>query len=108
MMYCIITYTMPKIIKIIPNKFDWNKGNKEKNLIKHKVSYYECEQIFFNKPLHTLRDKKHSQKEKRYIAIGKTRIKRQLFIIFTFRNNKIRIISARDLSRKERKIYDKK
>lgn len=99
---------MPKVIKIIPRKFDWNKGNKEKNLAKHKVNYYECEQVFFHKPLHILRDKKHSQKEKRYIAIGQTKRKRQLFIIFIMRNNKVRIISARDLSRKERRIYGKK
>ena len=96
---------MVKLIKVIPKKFDWNQANKEKNLIKHKVEYQECEQIFFYKFLHILRDKKHSQKEKRFIAIGKTKKKRQLFIIFTMRNNKIRIISARDLSRKERKIY---
>lgn len=93
---------------IIPKKFNWDRGNKEKSLIKHNVNYQECEQVFFNRPLHTLRDKKHSQKEKRYLAIGQTKRRRQLFIIFTIRNSKIRVISARDLSRKERRIYGSK
>ncbi len=99
---------MPIKIKIIPRQFDWDTGNKEKNLVKHRVNYQECEQVFFNRPLHTLRDKKHSQKEKRYIAVGKTKKKRQLFIIFTIRNKQIRVISARDLSKKERRIYGQK
>lgn len=99
---------MPIKIKVIPRQFDWDTGNKEKNLVKHRVKYQECEQVFFNKPLHILKDKKHSQKEKRYLAVGKTKKRRQLFISFTIRNKRVRVISARDLSKKERKIYDQK
>jgi len=99
---------MPKVIKIIPKKFDWNKGNQEKNLIKHKVSYKESEEVFFNKPLRIFPDKKHSKTEVRLVALGKTDKKRKLTIIFTLRNKKIRIISAREMSRKERKTYEKK
>ena len=99
---------MPKVIKIIPKKFDWNKGNKEKNLIKHKVSYKESEEIFFNKPLRIFPDKKHSKTEIRFTALGKTDKQKQLTIIFTLRNKKIRIISAREMSRKERKRYEQK
>lgn len=99
---------MPIKIKVIPEKFNWDTGNKEKNLVKHQVDYHECEQVFFNKPLHILRDKKHSQKEKRYIAVGKTKKWRQLFISYTVGNNQIRVISARDLNKKERNIYGQK
>lgn len=99
---------MPKKIKVIPKKFDWNTGNQEKNLIKHKVNYHECEQVFFNKPLRIFRDKKHSKTETRLMALGKTNKKRRLIIIFTIRNKKIRVISAREMSRKERKTYEQK
>ena len=87
--------------------FDWDDGNICKNEVKHNVDMIECESIFFNKPLLLFPDQKHSQKESRYYALGRTNFKRNLFIVFTIRNNKIRVISARDMSRKERKIYEK-
>ncbi len=85
--------------------FDWDDGNRDKNWIRHQVSNAECEEIFFNIPLLLADDKKHSQVEKRYYALGKTDAKRLLFIAFTLRENKIRVISARDMSEKEREIY---
>ncbi len=90
-----------------PTEFHWDSSNIEKNWIKHKVDYRECEQVFFNRPLKIFEDIKHSQKEKRYAALGMTEKKRKLFIIFTLRKSKIRVISARDVSRKERSIYEK-
>lgn len=87
--------------------FDWDEANKTKNWIKHKVSAKECEEIFFNEPLITFRDNIHSWKEKRYKALGITIKGRRLHITFTIRDNKIRVISARDQSRKERKLYEK-
>ena len=87
--------------------FDWNNGNIKKSWIKHKVDYKECEAIFFNEPLLILPDELHSQKEIRYYALGITFNKRLLFISFTFRNNKIRIISVRAMNKKEQKIYEK-
>ena len=87
--------------------FDWDSGNIDKNTKKHKVSNFECEEVFFNQPLLTFVDDKHSQKEKRFYILGRTLQNRKLFIVFTIRNNKIRTISARDMSRKERKIYEK-
>ncbi|MBU0618947.1 BrnT family toxin [Patescibacteria group bacterium] len=93
--------------KIKPIKFDWDKDNKYKNWEKHKVDFKECEEIFFNKPLKTLYDTKHSQKENRFIAFGKTNKNKKLYIVFTIRSNKIRIISARKQSQKERKYYEK-
>ena len=85
--------------------FEWDAGNKDKNWIKHKVSNTECEQIFFNQPLVVHFDEKHSDREKRFYALGHTDLDRRLFIVFTIRNKKIRIISARDMSRKEKEIY---
>jgi len=88
--------------------FQWDRGNTEKNLIKHNVENWECEQIFFNRPLVVLDDPKHSVSEKRWAAFGKTDAERFLVVIFTQRNNLIRIISARDMNRRERTFYDEK
>lgn len=89
-------------------KFDWNKHNQFKNWEKHRVDYRECEQVFFNRPIRFLHDKKHSQIEERFIALGITDKKRKLIITFTIRSNKVRIISARNQSRKERRLYEQK
>lgn len=85
--------------------FDWDEGNLKKNWIKHKVSPFECEQIFFNQPLVLTNDAKHSQLELRYYALGRTDADRYLFVVFTVRKKLIRIISARDMNRKEKKAY---
>ena len=87
-------------------KFQWDKGNTGKNL-KHKVKDEEAEQIFFDKNKVISNDISHSQKEKRYIVIGKTRKGRLLFTIFTFRGKHIRIISSRDINKKEVYFYEK-
>ncbi len=88
--------------------FDWDEGNIDKNWEKHKVDFRECEEVFFNHPLLINFDKKHSsQKEKRYQALGKTDRGRKLFIAFTLRDNKIRIISARDQRKEEKQKYEK-
>lgn len=94
--------------KLQPLKFDWNKHNQFKNWEKHKVKYQECEQVFFNKPISLLYDKKHSQVEERFVVLGITDAKRKLIITFTIRNQKIRVISARNQSRKERRLYEQK
>ena len=86
--------------------FEWDEGNKDKNWIKHKVNINECEEIFFNQPLIINIDKKHSEIETRFYALGHTDLNRKLFIVFTIRGKKIRVISVRDMSRKERKIYE--
>ena len=87
--------------------FEWDKGNLLKNWEKHRVSPSECEEVFFNRPLISGIDKKHSKKEQRYYALGITDIKRKLFIVFTVRDNLIRVISARDMSKNEWKVFDK-
>ena len=97
-------------MKILPKPiaFEWDKGNVDKNFIKHKVTNQEIEEIFNSKLLKTFEDIKHSQKEIRFVALGITNKKRRLYISFTIRNQKIRIISARDQSKKERSLYEKK
>jgi len=86
--------------------FDWDDGNKQKNWEKHQVDFRECEEVFFNQPLLIKEDSKHSSQEKRFYVLGRSDIGRTLFLVFTLRNNKIRVISARDQSKKERKIYE--
>jgi len=90
-----------------PFAFEWDEGNKNKNFIKHKVTDEECEEVFFDSKKKTAKDIFHSNKEERNIIIGKTKLGRYLFLVFTTRENKIRIISARDLNRKERSLYEK-
>lgn len=87
--------------------FDWDEGNLLKNWEKHGVSASECEQIFFNNPLIAGLDEKHSRRESRRYALSITDSKRRLFIAFTVRNKRIRVISARDMNRKERKVFDR-
>jgi uncharacterized DUF497 family protein len=87
--------------------FDWDDGNARKNK-KHYVSMAESEQVFFNAPLLLLADSKHSDRESRFHALGKTDQGRPLHIAFTLRDAgaKIRVISAREMHRKERLIYE--
>jgi uncharacterized DUF497 family protein len=86
--------------------FEWDDGNRDKNWITHRVSLAECEMIFFNQPLIILDDLKHSEAESRYYAFGKTDIDRKLLVVFCKRKNKIRVISARDMNKKEKKFYE--
>ncbi len=85
--------------------FQWDAGNLEKNWTLHRVSRSECEQVFFNQPIIIGNDEKHSELEKRYYVLGKTDQTRRLFLVCTIRDQLIRIISARDMSRKEREVY---
>ena len=88
--------------------FDWDAGNDRKSEDKHQVSQAEVEQVFFNVPLVLAPDPKHSQTEPRFHALGKTTAGRVLHITFTLRfaGRKIRPISARDMHRKERHVYE--
>lgn len=87
--------------------FDWDEGNDLKNWNKHKVSNVEAEEIFFNRPILIRSDLNHSKIEKRYYSLGITNQYRDLFIVFTMRRKNIRIISARDMTMKEKRIYEK-
>lgn len=87
--------------------FDWDTGNRDKNWQKHGVTTGECEQVFFNLPALFQPDPPHSKTEPRYFLLGQTDSGRRLFIVFTIRSDKIRVISARDMSRKETKINER-
>ena len=84
--------------------FEWDISNETKNWNKHAVTKLECEQVFFNKPLLIYEDIKHSQKESRMYVLGQTDETRKLFIVFTVRNKRIRIISARSMRKKRASI----
>ncbi len=85
--------------------FDWDRGNADKNWLAHQVTPQEAEQVFFNSPLIAADDKKHSRAEKRFFVLGQTDEDRPLFIAFAVRKHRIRVISARDMNRKEKKVY---
>ena len=87
--------------------FEWDEGNILKNWEKHKVTAGECEEAFLNEPLIIFGDVRHSLSEKRYLAFGQTNQGRKLTVIFTIRRNKVRVISARNQNRNERKFYEK-
>jgi uncharacterized DUF497 family protein len=86
--------------------FQWDQGNSNKNLLKHHVEDWECEQVFFNEPLLILDDPKHSLVEKRWAAFGRTDGGRLLVLIFTRRGKLLRVISAREMNRKEILFYE--
>lgn len=101
-------------MKIFPKPvtFEWDKGNIDKNFKKHSVANKEAEEVFENKPSFIIEDEKHSLMEKRYMIWGETDAGRKLSVFFTVRKDKmskallrIRIISARDMNKKERKAY---
>ncbi|MEO6726683.1 MAG: BrnT family toxin [Blastocatellia bacterium] len=88
--------------------FAWDEGNSNKNWHLHEVTDGECEDVFFNLPLLIASDKKHSENEIRVFALGRTDADRWLFIAFTMRNKLIRVISARDMTKSEERIYAEK
>lgn len=87
--------------------FEWDQGNIDKNFAKHNVSDKEGEEVFKNEPVLMFKDEKHSVNEERYMVWGVTKSKRKLTVFFTFRGDKIRVISARDMHKKERGQYEK-
>ena len=88
--------------------FEWDKGNLDKSYQKHGIFPNQSEEIFLDEQLKIIKDIKHCQKEERFIALGKCFNKRILFVVFTLRGDKIRIISARLANQKERRYYEKK
>ncbi len=89
--------------------FDWDDGNVRKSLNKHRVTQVEAEQVFAGEPM-LAEDIKHSEEEVRFQALGETIEGRRLHVTFTLRGDrrKIRVISARDMNRKERAVYEQK
>ena len=86
--------------------FDWDEGNIYKNEKKQGLKWQLIEEVFFNEPLLVFEDTKHSKHECRCFALGFTDDNMYLFIAFTKREQKIRVISARKMNKNERKIYE--
>ena len=92
------------------SEFEWDQGNADKNWKRHRVSIPECEQVFFNKPLAVRTDPGHSSEEVQFFAFGRTDSGRRLAVVFMMRKGRIRVVTARDQSRRERRTcesYDK-
>ena len=85
--------------------FDWDQFNAGKNWERHRVAPTEAEDVFFNDPLIVRSDVGHSQRDRRYYALGQTVSGRRFFVAFTVRRNSIRVISVRDMNRKEQEFY---
>ena len=86
--------------------FDWDAGNSDKNWHRHAVRQGEAEQSLLNRPVLVLADIEHSSEESRFIALGHTDANRRLVVVFTITGTRIRVVSARPMSRVERRIYD--
>jgi uncharacterized DUF497 family protein len=102
-----IIYNMDELDKALSAaEFEWDRGNIEKNWERHRVAYVECEEVLLNGQLIISKDKAHSATEDRYRVLGKTDEGRVLFLAFTVRGDKMRVITARDANKKERKAYE--
>ncbi len=86
--------------------FHCDSGNATKDLALYRVSSAECEQPFFNRPILVTAAERHSAEEQRYAALGQAKAGRQLSIVFTIRGTLVRVISARNMSRRERRLYE--
>ena len=82
-----------------PGSFEWDAGNSNKNLGEHNVEDREAEEVFFDPNRRLYPDPSHSQSETRRIIVGRTERGRLLFVVFTIRNQRVRVISARDLNK---------
>ncbi len=98
---------MPLIPEFFPDieGFQWNEGNASKSSGTHGVSWTEAEQVFMNRPVVVTGDVAHSGSEARYFAFGRTNGGRLLTVVFTVRGKLLRVISARPMSRRERRGY---
>ena len=86
--------------------FEWDKGNIDKSYQKHDITPNKAEEVFLDEDLLLLEDIKHSKQEERFEATGKIIKGEVLFLVFTIRKDKIRIISARKANKKERRRYE--
>lgn len=106
--WCIYNVGMPLIELSKPIELDWDEANKHKSLFKHGITNDETEQVFRDPQKHIINDRLHSDKEERFIILGHNAAGKILIIVFTIRNNRIRVISARSAGKKERKWYEEK
>lgn len=103
--YWVHTRKGPEILLSECTGFQWDDWNIAKNWESHQVTPTECEEVFFNQPLTVQADQPHSTDEERYYALGRTNTDRGLFVALTIRGTLIRVISARDQTSREKRIY---
>lgn len=89
-----------------PIQFQWDAGNRDKNWLKHGVTTAECEEAFFDPHKRIVGATLHADRETRYVLLGQTQANRLLFVVFTIRRQTVRVISARNLKRRERGLYE--
>ena len=89
-----------------PIQFQWDAGNREKNWLKHRVTAAECEEVFFDPHKRIVQSVLHVGRETRYVLIGRTQAQRLLFVVFTLRGHTVRVISARNVNKSERGLYE--
>ena len=87
-------------------EFEWDREKAKKNQRKHRVSFEEASTVFADAFSSTIHDPLHSEEEERYVILGHSNRGRLLAVVFTDREDRIRIISARAATRKERKDYE--
>lgn len=88
-------------------EFEWDQWNVQKNEEKHGVSRFEAESVFYDPRLRIYRDLRHSTAtEQRFVLYGRSLEARVLMVGFTLRGEKVRVITARAASRKERQAYE--
>lgn len=103
MAYTIGMTTEDKLLRC--TGFDWDDANVPKIWERHQASPMECEEVFFNLPLAAGHDEKHSHEERRCYVLSQSDGERRLFVVVTIREGLLRVISARDMNRKEREVY---
>lgn len=86
--------------------FDWDDNKAEANFVKHGVSFLEAASVFDDELSITFRDPDHSADEERFVIIGHSHRGRLLFVSHTDQDDRPRIISAREVTRRERKVYE--
>ena len=89
-----------------PIQFQWDAGNRDKNWLKHGVTTAECEETFFDPHKRVVGSALYTGRETRSVLIGQTQAGRLLFVVFTIRGHTVRVISARNLNRRERGLYE--
>lgn len=97
-------------MRVVKNivEFEWDKGNIDKNWLKHKITDKEVEECFLDENKKIYKDVFHSKTEERFILLGKTENNKLLYTVFTYRGKKIRVISSRATNKKEVRLYEKK
>jgi uncharacterized DUF497 family protein len=90
------------------SRVEWNREKAAGNFKKHKVAFEEASTVFGDEFAHTLSDPVHSFGEDRYIEIGRSNKRRTLVVVYTMREDTIRIISAREATKHERRYYEER